>query len=208
MLFRGHVGRRPEHGSRGRRGVTHRPAKRRAVVLVREILAAQGLLPRARRGPHEAEVGHLHAAVLAEQHVGRLEVAMYQPGRVRSDQAPAGPNEHTQHLAPVMPSGRHPLLQGAAGDQLHHDEYLPLVHADVVDGDHIGMGELGQRLSLAHEAALHGLARGLARVQQLDRHLAIELRIEGGEYPPGAPRPDATDHHVAADADRLGAIPE
>src|SRR3712207_8788053 len=55
--------------------------------------AGQG---RRRRRLDDAEVGHLHSPVVTDQHVGRLDVAVYQPLSVGGGQRRS--EEHTSEL--------------------------------------------------------------------------------------------------------------
>ncbi|MBK7827693.1 MAG: hypothetical protein IPJ59_21235 [Nannocystis sp.] len=69
--------------------------------------------------------------------------------------------------------------------------------ADVVDGDDVGVGELGEGLGLAQEAELAGAVR--ARTQQLERDLAVEVGVEGGVDDPHRAGAEAVEDDVAAD---------
>jgi hypothetical protein len=66
-------------------------------------------------------------------------------------------------------------------DELHRDEDLAAVLADLVDVDDVGVREAGERLGLAQGAlAVAELVVGLA-ADELDRDAAIELLVEAGK---------------------------
>jgi hypothetical protein len=113
-----------------------------------------GLGQAALDGPGEPEVGHLDPAVPPEQDVLRLDVAVHQPGLVRGGQRPQHRLEQVQRL----PGRQRPVVddvaQGAPLDVLHHQVGGAAhgVGALVVDGHHVGAGQLGRRARLPHEA--------------------------------------------------------
>jgi hypothetical protein len=128
--------------------------------------------------PGDAEVGHLQVAVLGDEHVLGLHVAVHHV-------APVGGAERGEDLL-----GEVDRLQrgerGAAPDhllevrprQVLHDDVVAAVRlAAVVDRDDVGVVEAGRRRGLAAEA-LHEL--GVRRVwlgQHLDRDLAVEQPV-------------------------------
>src|SRR3990170_7521088 len=83
---------------------------------------------------------------------------------------------------------RSAIVQRSAFDQLHHDVGRVLDLADVVDGDDVGMVELGGGLRLMHQPRPPGSAQaGFA--QYLDRHVTLELLVAGavdGGHSPAA----------------------
>ena len=103
-------------------------------------------------GPGDAEVGDLHLAVRSDQDVGRLDVAVGEPGLV-------GEAERSGDLARDLGSllGGELLVrledlgEGAALHVLHGDEVGAFVAAPVVDVDDVGMAEVGGRLGFAAE---------------------------------------------------------
>src|SRR5262249_15632254 len=98
--------------------------------------------------------------------------------------------EEVADRAPRATLRPEPGGEGRPGDGFHGDEELVALHADVVDGDHVGVLELGERLRLAEEP--RPIARGLDAplgVDDLQRDDAAELGVEGGEalaHPAGA----------------------
>ena len=162
VALRSHVGRGPhDQPGRGDPGVEEVRCVHRGG---RAWWSAAG-----RRG--QAEVQHSHAAVVAAQDVGGLEVAMDQAHAVGGGQAPSRLHERVEDRSPRRQGSAEPALEGLAADVLHRDEH-PAVHlAHVVDLDDVGVGEPGHRLGLA-EQPLCGIAgpRGATAPQQLDRH--------------------------------------
>ena len=73
--------------------------RRRERDRVRSVLRAGGRFAR------QSEIDDPRTAVLVQQHVLRLEVAVHQPRRMRSRQPAPGGDEDVQHLAPVARAG-------------------------------------------------------------------------------------------------------
>ena len=120
-------------------GAEHRPGLRDAVIDVQ------------RAG--DAEVGHLHLALAAEEDVLRLDVAVDEPVVVR-EREPVGDRERELE----RPSDRQParpedeLLEVLAVDVLEDDELPAVVVATVDDGDDVRVREPRDRARLAAEA--------------------------------------------------------
>ncbi len=126
----------------------------------------------------EAEVRDLDAAVVADQHVVRLEVAVDDADRVGRDQSAPGGDEHRDDAAPRWRARRQVAPQRFAAHVLHREEHVTVDAADVVDGDDVGMRQPRHRLRLAQQprAALERGDRGVG-ADQLDRDVAFELGI-------------------------------
>jgi len=147
----------------------------------------------------QAEVRHAHGAIVRDEHVVGLEVAVHDALRVGGGEPAAGVQEPPEHLAPVAGPRGEPLPERHAVDELHGDEHLAAERARVVYGDDVGVAQAGERLGLAQEARLRGRAEVLAH--QLDGDLAVELPIVGGVDDGRAAAPYGLEQHVAV-ADR------
>ena len=191
VLLRGHVRRGPEQraGLGDRQGVAERrhdrPRRR-----VRRL---------DRRG-RQAEVGDPDPAVGRDEDVGRLEVAVDDAGGVGGRQAAARGGEGVDDLAQRPPAVLQPHVEARAGDVLHRHEDVVGEGADLVDRHHVGMGELGHRLRLAQEAlAAGGRPDDLVGADDLERDLAIERRVDGGEDEAHGAAAELRLDHVAPD---------
>ena len=98
--------------------------------------------------------------------------------------------------------GLGPVREGVPLDELHRDENLVLEGADVEDHHHVGVRQARDGLRLAQRAlpplrqdAVSGLDP-----QQLDRHLAIQLRIVGRVDVAHPAAADQAEHDVTANA--------
>ena len=128
----------------------------------------------------QAEVGDLDPAVVGQQHVLGLDVAVQDPGVVGGRERAEHRLDHRQRLG-----RRHrgfladQVAQGQAGDVLHHQEQRAVVVAGVEDGDHVVVGQPGRRAGLALEAAYELVVVGQALVHHLDRHRAVQAQVGG-----------------------------
>ena len=154
---------------------------------LRGLIAAErcrrGELSIVDHGAGEAEVDHADPAVVADEHVVGLEVAVGDAGGVGGLEAAAGGEELAQDLAPAhrprqLRRVAEPAGQGLAANQLHRDEQPAVVGAGLVDLDDVGMRDLRQGLGLAQQA-LVALDLGAA-AHELERDLAVELVVVGG----------------------------
>ncbi|SNQ48326.1 hypothetical protein FRACA_2390007 [Frankia canadensis] len=107
-------------------------------------------------GPGEAEVGHLHLAVVAEQDVLGLDVAMDDPGVVGGGERLHHRLDDLDGLGDRQPAARTEMLaQRAAAHQLHHQVVHQaggrVIGALVEDGDDAGRVQPGDGLGLAVE---------------------------------------------------------
>jgi hypothetical protein len=138
-----------------------------------------------------------------DEHVVGLEVAVDDSGRMRGGEAPAGGDVHRDHVAPraiaELPAAQRPALH-----VFHREVDLALVLADLVHVHDVRVREPGQRLGLALESRRAFGARGVARAQQLDRELAIELVVASGVDDAHAARAEPTEHRVAPDVLGIG----
>ncbi|CAI9419720.1 hypothetical protein HIDPHFAB_03834 [Nocardioides sp. T2.26MG-1] len=128
----------------------------------------------------QPEVGHLDPAVLGDEHVLGLDVAV-------DDAGPVGRGQGGQHRLDQRerPRRRHRALladqvaQGDAVDQLHREEHRALVVALVVDRHHVRVRQPGGRPRLAHEAGRELGVVAEARVHDLHRDRAVEADVGG-----------------------------
>ena len=153
-----------------------------------------GRVARPRLG--EAEVEHLHLAVRADLHVRGLEVAVDDPLLVGG----------LERLGDLL-RDRHGLVErdAAAGDalrevlplgQLEDEERLAALVLEAVEVGDRRVVERGQQLRLALEAGEPVGVGGEGRWQELDRHVAAELRVGRAVHLAHAPRAEGGDDRV------------
>ena len=120
---------------------------------------------RSRGGARQAEVEHAHAAVVADDHVVGLEVAVHQAGAVRRRQPFARGEEHVEDLAAACRGSAFSQLRSVWPSTNSMAMNTSIAEgADVVDRDHVGVRQPRQRLRLAQEpiARLRGRRRSIA----------------------------------------------
>jgi hypothetical protein len=83
------------------------------------------------------------------------------------------------------------LVEGLAGDPLHHQEVHAPLAVEVVDGGHVRVVEAGERQRLLPEALAHGLVDERARGKDLQGHVAVEPLVVG---PVDDTHPTCSDH--------------
>ena len=143
-------------------------------------------------GAHQTEVGDLDLAVVGDQHVLRLDVAVHQPGRgvpppvrrARAQHRGDGVRRHRPAFAQQLP-------QRAALDELHHQKRDAGRRALVVDGDQAGILQPGDSTGLALKPGQELVVAGIARVHdfsatgsvQPDVHAAVHRgHAAGGDH--------------------------
>ena len=125
----------------------------------------------------QAEVQDLDPAVAGDEQIGRLDVAVHDAAFVRRGEPAGNLDRIVDHRARRQRPPVHPLAKRLADEQLGDDPGGAVVHADVVDRDDIRVIQAARRASFLFEPALAiGIARECRR-QDLDRDLALQLRV-------------------------------
>ena len=150
----------------------------------------------------DAEVHDLHRAVLTDEDVGGLDVAVDDAGLV-------GVGQPVQHLQ----DDRHLAVEGERDPQAQRlEEVLPLeqLHGDVrravgvvpqvEDEHHVGVHELGHRPRLPLEAVLLLGIGGELPEHDLERDVPVEERVVGVIHHPHGSLAQGTHDVVLADA--------
>ena len=188
----------------------------RRVDPARGVLASTG--PTARASPKSTTRA---PPVDADEHVGRLEVAVDEPAAC----AAASPRPAARHVCKTSVHGctdsREPGAQLDALDVLHDDVHpfarrllaerpggAAVVGADVVHRDDVGMRHARERLRLAYEPSGASSAGTARAAHQLDRDDAIELRIARCVYDAQTTGTDLALELVAADANACSGLPK
>ena len=193
VLLRGHVRWRADRRACARRRMAvQRHGVRRLLGRHRSRPRVGGL------GPREPEVHHPHAAVVADHEVGGLEIAVDEPGGVRGRQTRDRGLEHVENLGNRSARFLRPTVERGTLDELHRDPQVSIAFPHVVDRHDVGMCQLGHRLGFAESSIVGHRTRG----HDLERDLAIELRVERGVHHPHragshAPDDDIPAHRVA-----------
>ena len=147
-----------------------------SVELGRHLGVVRRTLDESLRQPEVEDLGH---SLIRDEDVRRLDVPMHDAGFVRDLEGVGQLGRYVDDLLGVGASGRHPVLQRRAFEQLHHQERLALVLAEVVDGADVGVVECRRGTSLALEALERLDVLRHAGRQELDRHLAGEVQVLG-----------------------------
>ncbi len=149
----------------------------------------------------EAEVGDLGRAVVGQQDVGGLEVAVDDAPLVGVVNRPRHLGHQLRHRAlPFGPrhrpaAGVRRLLQAAALGQFQRQVRLPLGFADVEDLDDVGVLQPRDRLRLGAEAGQVLRVVGVAR-DHLQRHAPPQPLVPGVVHHPHAAAPQQPQHLI------------
>ena len=149
----------------------------------------------------ETEVGDAHDAVLVEEEVRGLDVAVQDPACVRVLER----GRDVAADAGGLRNGKVRVLvedraKAAAFEQLeHHERHVVL--APVVDGDDVRMVQRRRDLSFGAEAAQERGVLGERGVQDLDRDATAEAGVLGEVHPTARAGPDGRMQEIAARED-------
>jgi hypothetical protein len=146
-------------------------------------------------------------AVLVQQDVGRLEVAVNHAALVRVVDGLSHLHHERGRLAQREGSAGQALGQALPFDEAHGEIMLPLMLADLVDRHDPRMVQVGRRLGLDGEPANGDLVGELTRQDHLERYGPIQAHLAGLEDDAHAAAGDLADDLVVpevADAGRLG----
>ena len=125
-------------------------------------------------GPRDAEVGNLQHAVLAQEEVRGLDVAMDEAGVMRVLQACRSLYDEADRFG---------VRQFAAGGQrrarhvLHHDEEAAASFTRVVDPHDVRVGQPAREPGLAKETRANALVGSELLGEDLDRHRPLQLLV-------------------------------
>ena len=125
----------------------------------------------------QAEVGDVRLALLVDQDVGRLEVAVQDAPLVGVVHR-LGRLGHQPRRGPrVVAVAVEPAGQAAAGDQLHAEVALAVVLADLVDRHDVGVVQRRDRLGLVLEPPELGVAGQNAGPDHLQGDRAVQADL-------------------------------
>ena len=102
-------------------------------------------------GPRQPEIGDLGRALGREQDVGRLQVAVHDPGLVRHLHGLGQRDQERGRLAGRLRRARQGLRQAAPFEELHREIRAPLVVAHIIDRDDVRVVQARHRLRFALE---------------------------------------------------------
>ena len=189
-LFRGHVLRRA--CGRGPEGVGPAQAPRRDLGWCRCGPGREGATGRG--GPEQlgdAEIGHFHPALLVEQQVLRLDVAVHHAVVVGVLERFADRRHDGQRLFRGEPAGRHRLAQVDPVDVLHHQVVEPARLAEIVDGDDVRVVQRGQHPGLRGEPLGEAGVGAAFGGQDLEGHHPAQGLLPGLVHHPHAAAAEA-----------------
>jgi hypothetical protein len=148
-------------------------------------------------GPREAEVQDARAAVLADDHILRLEVPVDDPLAMSGQQAASRLREHADDLRPPMRRLAQPAIEAEPPHEFQRDVNIAAVRVDVVDRHDVRVLQSCQRLRLTDEPRARPVAR--SRAQELERDHAVQTGIVRTHDDPHRTLARRAEHHVPPD---------
>ena len=159
------------------------------------------------QGPGQAEVGDAEPALVVEQEVGRLDVAVHEcrgGGRSRGPRRLQPDEGGLRRREPVALVEQ--VAQAAAAQVLEHEERSVVVLAPVEDPHDVRVVQAGGGLGLGPEPAQEGLVLGQRRVQHLHRHPAAQHHVVGHEHVGRGTRSHGREEPVPASEDATDVV--
>jgi hypothetical protein len=148
----------------------------------------------------DAEVEDLHHAVVGDEHVGRLDVAVHDPTRVRVRETACDLHRDAHRLAERERPARDAPLQRLAVVERHREIQLSVIRlADLVHGAHVGMLERRDSTCLVQESLGCRAVRTDVSVQELERDRATEPLVDRPVHHAHATAGDACDDAISPD---------
>ena len=159
--------------------------------------ADQRVRRRRSRSDRDAEVGDADAAVVVDQDVGRLEVAVQHALRVRGREAGAQLAGDFERPSPTAagPTRRSSAARSSPCTSSIEKNTMPSVFADVEHAADRGMRDLPREPDLVEDRAAR---RRAGATDQLQRDRRLEHQIVGAPDVAHAAAAEARDHPVAA----------
>ncbi len=115
--------------------------------------------------------------VADDEDVLGFEITMHEAAFVRGGEPARDLRAVLDHLAHRQPAIAQPLAQRLSFEQFHHGEGASVVHAEIVNGEDVGMRQRGDRAGFTLEARERiRLLRDVGR-QDLHRDVAGELLV-------------------------------
>ena len=157
-------------------------------------------LAQAEVADHRADAVVLGAVDAAEQHVGRLDVAVQDVAVVQRLEPGTDLADHLHRLRRRQPLDVEPVGEGALVGVRHDQVGAPVVElARVVDRDDVRRLDLAQVAALLEEPLPDLVVLGPVVGEHLDRHRRVELLVVGQPHRREAAGADPAAHGVPAE---------
>jgi hypothetical protein len=141
-----------------------------------------GRQPRIVRGARDAEVDEVGEVVVGQQDVGRLDVAVHQPGPVGGVERRRDLLDDVHRAFGLQRAGSQERVQVDAVDEPHGDVEASVDLADVVDRHDVRVVESRGDAGFAAEPLVEVGVLGVVGKQHLQRHHAVDCGVVGAPH--------------------------
>ena len=146
-------------------------------------------LDRVRLHLGQAEVQHFRMASLGNKDVGGLDIAVHDSGGMRGIERIRDFSSQPQNLVNLHRTPANPMFQGHPFEELHRDEGMAVLFADVVDGADVGMIESGGGLGLTPKSRQGLRVADYVIGKEFQRDEPVQARVLGFVDDPHAAAP-------------------
>ncbi len=164
-----------------------------------ELLAVGSLLTEEQTG--DPQIRDSNAEVFSEQEVARLQITVHRVGGVNRGDPAAGLVEDLEGELQIRREGQvapaEPIVDRLPADELRHEVGDPLVLAEGVNREHIGVIHARHCARLGEEALAKAVAEELGP-NELDRDVSLELLVVRAQDDSHPPAPERFDDPVRA----------
>lgn len=129
--------------------------------------------------PGETEIKDFEAAILSDEEIGGLEIAMNDGVIVGGDESIDKLKGESEEFGFGERADGEALAERLSGNVLHDEKVGAALSVEIVDGGDVGMIELGERVGFVVETMARGIVGDGAGMKKFEGNVTIEMGITG-----------------------------